>query len=44
MELLGSPGRTLAAIVCFMLALIVLATLAYMGPAGAWATPSTWCS
>ena len=31
MELLGSPGRTLAAIVCFMLALIVLATLAYMG-------------
>jgi voltage-gated potassium channel len=30
MELLGSPGRTLAAIVCFMLALIVLATLAYM--------------
>ncbi len=31
MELLGSPGRTLTAIVCFMLALIVLATLAYMG-------------
>ena len=31
MELLGSPGRTLASIVCFMVALIVLATLAYMG-------------
>jgi len=30
MHLLGSPGRTLVAIVAFMLALIVLSTLAYM--------------
>src|SRR5882757_11020261 len=31
MELLGSPGRTLASIIGFMVAVIVLATLAYMG-------------
>jgi voltage-gated potassium channel Kch len=31
MELLGSPGRTLVSIVAFMLAVIALATLAYMG-------------
>ena len=31
MELLGSPGRTLATIVVFVLAVIVLATAAYMG-------------
>jgi voltage-gated potassium channel len=31
MELLGSPARTLVSIVLFMLAVIVLATLAYMG-------------
>jgi voltage-gated potassium channel len=31
MELLGSPGRTLVSIIVFMGAVIVLATLAYMG-------------
>jgi voltage-gated potassium channel len=32
MELLGSPGRTtLASIVLFMLAIVVIATVAYMG-------------
>jgi voltage-gated potassium channel len=31
MELLGSPGRTLISIVLFMLVVIVLATLAFMG-------------
>ena len=31
MELLGSPGRTLGSIVIFMLVVVTLATLAYMG-------------
>ena len=37
MELLGSPGRTLGSIVIFMLVVVVLATLAYMG--AGWSFP-----
>ena len=40
MELLGSPGRTLASIVLFNLAVIVLATLAYMGAGWSFADAS----
>ena len=40
MELLGSPGRTLVSIICFMLAVIVLATLAYMGAGWSFADAS----
>ena len=40
MELLGSPGRTLASIVVFVLAVIVLATLAYMGAGWSFADAS----
>ena len=40
MELLGSPGRTLVSIIGFMLAVIVLATLAYMGEGWSFADAS----
>jgi voltage-gated potassium channel len=40
MELLGSPGRTLVSIVGFMLAVIVLATVAYMGAGWSFADAS----
>jgi len=40
MELLGSPGRTLVSIIGFMLAVIVLATLAYMGAGWSFADAS----
>ena len=40
MELLGSPGRTLASIVLFNLAVIVLATLAYMAAGWSFADAS----
>ncbi len=40
MELLGSPARTLGSIVAFMLAVILLATLAYMGAGWSFADAS----
>lgn len=40
MELLGSPGRTLVSIIGFMLAVITLATLAYMGAGWSFADAS----
>ncbi len=40
MELLGSPGRTLVSIVVFMLAVIALATAAYMGAGWSFADAS----
>ena len=40
MELLGSPVRTLVSIVLFMLAVIALATLAYMGAGWSFADAS----
>jgi voltage-gated potassium channel len=40
MELLGSPARTLASIVVFMLVVIVLATLAFMGAGWSFADAS----
>jgi len=40
MELLGSPGRTLVSIIGFMLTVIVLATLAYMGAGWSFADAS----
>ncbi len=40
MDLLGSPARTLASIVAFMLAVIVLATLAYMAAGWSFADAS----